>query len=75
MASEAAEEAATEITTYVVERMGKGEDVDLAELFERDSMPPFSVDLLVESSTAWVALTVELELHQMQRLTQGKQRW
>ncbi len=35
MTSEAAEEAATEITTYVVEKMGKGEDVDLAELFER----------------------------------------
>ena len=35
MTSEAAEEAATEITTYVVEKMGKGEDVDIAELFER----------------------------------------
>ena len=35
MSSEAAEEAAAEITTYVVEKMGKGEEVDLAELFER----------------------------------------
>lgn len=35
MSSEAAEEAATEITTYIIEQKGKGRDIDLASLFER----------------------------------------
>lgn len=35
MSSEAAEEAATEITTYLIEQKGRGNEVDLAELFER----------------------------------------